>query len=352
MLTQNAFYQTDLENVLNSHQKWNAIDGHSFLVIGASGMVGSFLIDVLMKRNATMGADIHIFAMGRSREHLVERFCEYIESPLFDLVVGDVTQPLPNNLDTDYILHAASNTHPRAYATDPVGTIMTNLMGTQNVLEHVVKHPSTRVMFLSSVEVYGENRGDVDKFDELYSGYLNPNTLRAGYPESKRVSEALCQAYIAKYQLDIVIPRLCRIFGPTMRLNDSKASSQFILNAVHREDIVLKSDGHQNYSYAYVADVISAILFLMTEGESGEAYNVAVPALDTTLKQLAETLATISGKSVIMQLPDKVETAGFSKATRALLDASKLKALGWQAQYDLETALRHTVKILQSREQE
>nr|WP_125709415.1 NAD-dependent epimerase/dehydratase family protein [Lacticaseibacillus porcinae] len=350
MLTQNAFYQTDLENVLNSHQKWNAIDGHSFLVIGASGMVGSFLIDVLMKRNTSENANIHIYAMGRSREHLVERFGEYMDSSLFDLVVGDVTQPLPENLDTDYILHAASNTHPRAYATDPVGTIMTNLMGTQNVLEHVVKHPTTRVMFLSSVEVYGENRGDVEKFDESYSGYLDSNTLRAGYPESKRVSEALCQAYIAKYDLDIVIPRLCRIFGPTMRLNDSKASSQFILNAVHEQDIVLKSDGHQNYSYAYVADVVSALLFLMTEGVSGEAYNVAVPALDTTLKQLATTLAEISGKSVIMQLPDKVETAGFSKATKALLDASKLNALGWQAQYDLKTALRHTVRILQARE--
>lgn len=350
MLTQNAFYQTDLENVLNSNQNWNAIDEHSFLVIGASGMVGSFLIDVLMKRNTLYNSNINIFAMGRNKDHLVERFGEYLSSPMFHLVVGDVTKPLPENIETDYVVHAASNTHPRAYATDPIGTIMTNLMGTQNVLEHVVNHPTTRVMFLSSVEVYGENRGDVDKFDELYSGYLNPNTLRAGYPESKRVSEALCQAYIAKYGLDVVIPRLCRIFGPTMRLNDSKASSQFILNAVHHQDIVLKSDGHQNYSYAYVADVVSALLFLMTEAVTGEAYNVAVPALDITLKQLAQTLAKISGKSVIIELPDSVETAGFSKATKALLDASKLNALGWQPQYDIETALRHTVRILQSRE--
>ncbi|EGF47112.1 Eps4I, partial [Lacticaseibacillus rhamnosus MTCC 5462] len=79
--------------------------------------------------------------------------------------------------------------------------------------------------------------------------YLDSNTLRAGYPESKRVSEALCQAYIAKYHLNIVIPRLSRVFGPSMKLNDSKASSQFILKAVNKENIILKSQGSQYYSY-------------------------------------------------------------------------------------------------------
>ncbi len=78
-----------------------------------------------------------------------------------------------------------------------------------------------------------------------------------------RVSESLCQAYIAKHQLDIVIPRLCRTFGPTMLLSDSKASSQFILNAVHEEDIVLKSEGNQYFSYIYVGDAVSAMLHLL-----------------------------------------------------------------------------------------
>ncbi len=94
--------------------------------------------------------------------------------------------------------------------------------------------------FFQLSKIYGENRGDVEKFTEDYCGYIDCNTLRAGYPEGKRVSESLCQAYSAKHHLDIVIPRLCRTFGPTMLLSDSKASSQFILNTVHGEDIVLK----------------------------------------------------------------------------------------------------------------
>ncbi|EGF47168.1 Eps4I, partial [Lacticaseibacillus rhamnosus MTCC 5462] len=76
------------------------------------------------------------------------------------------------------------------------------------------------------------------------------------------------QAYIAKYHLNIVIPRLSRVFGPSMKLNDSKASSQFILKAVNKENIILKSQGSQYYSYAYVADVVSALLFCWYVGRT------------------------------------------------------------------------------------
>lgn len=94
-------------------------------------------------------------------------------------------------------------------------------------------------------------------FDEDYCGFINCNTLRAGYPESKRCGEALCQAYIRQKGLDIVIPRLTRSYGPTMLMSDSKAVSQFIKKGLAGEDIVLKSKGNQYYSYTYVADAVS-----------------------------------------------------------------------------------------------
>ncbi|WP_390409622.1 NAD-dependent epimerase/dehydratase family protein [Lacticaseibacillus jixiensis] len=345
MLEQTPAYYAELDTVIDAVD-WSQIDHRSVLVIGASGLIGSYLVDVLMRHNDRSGADIAVYAMGRSQAHLDARFGMYATDGLFRAVVADVTKPLPADLHADYILHAASNTHPRQYATDPIGTIMTNLLGTQQVLEHAVKQHPKRVLFLSSVEIYGENRGDVEKFTEDYSGYLDPNTLRAGYPEGKRVSEALCQAYIAKHGLDVVIPRICRTFGPTMKLNDSKASSQFILKAVAGEDIVLKSKGTQYYSYGYVADVVSALLFLLTHGDNGAAYNIAVPEFDLHLRDLAAKLADIAGTKVVFDLPDATEAAGFSKATTAVLDASKLNALGWQPAFDLNTALTHTVEML------
>ena len=346
LLTDNNLYLSELERVNAAKNNWGKIDGHSFLIIGATGMIGSYMIDVLMQRNNTMNSDIKIFAMSRSIEKMKEKFSSYLSSPLFGLVQGDILEPISLNEKIDYVLHGASNTHPRAYSTDPIGTIMTNLKGTENVLNYAVKNKRTRVMFLSTVEIYGENRGDVEKFDENYCGYIDCNTLRAGYPEGKRVSESLCQAYIENYNVDVVIPRLCRTFGPTMLLNDSKASSQFIMNGVRKEDIVLKSKGDQYFSYAYVGDVVYALLFLLSNGKKGEAYNIAVEEFNLRLKELAKIIASQSKTQIIFDLPDAEEQKGYSKANMALLDSRKINEIGWLGLFGLEEAVSHTIEII------
>lgn len=277
-----------------------------------------------------------------------KRFSMYLNNTCFHMVEGDVTQPINLNEEVDYIFHGASNTHPRAYSSDPIGTIMTNLMGTQQVLDFAVNTNLKRIAFLSTVEIYGENRGDVEKFTEDYCGYIDCNTLRAGYPEGKRASESLCQAYIAKHDLDIVIPRICRTFGPTMLLNDSKASSQFILNAVNNENIVLKSEGNQYFSYAYVGDVVYALLYLLANGKNGDAYNIAVPEFDLHLKDLAKGLANLNKKEVIFDLPDEEESKGFSTASQAILDSVKIESIGWKPLFDLNEALKNTVELIRN----
>ena len=246
----------------------------------------------------------------------------------------------------DYILHLASNTHPLQYSTDPIGTITTNIIGVQNLLDFAVEHHAARFAFASSNEIYGENRGDVEFFDENYCGYINSNTMRAGYPESKRCGEALCQAYKAQKGLDVVIPRPTRSYGPTMLMSDTKAISQFIKKGIAGEDIVLKSAGTQYYSYSYVADTVSGLLFVLLCGENGEAYNIAEEHSDIMLKDLASVIAGMSGKKVVFEIPDAVEAAGYSTATKARLDGHKLQALGWKPKYDIKSGLERTVKIM------
>ena len=301
-----------------------------------------------MLRNQEYGLNCTVFALSRNREKALSRFSSWRNCPFLQIVEGDVNAgiPFPENESCDFVLHLASNTHPVAYATDPIGTITTNIIGTQNMLDLAFHVSTKRFLFASSNEIYGENRGDQELFDESYLGYIDCNTLRAGYPESKRCGEALCQAYHKQRGLDVVIARLTRSFGPTLLDSDTKALSQFLRNCLNGEDIVLKSKGDQYYSYTYVADAVSGLLTVLLKGLEGEAYNIADSSYDIRLKDLARLLAQAAGTEVVFQLPDEIESAGFSKATKARLDGSKLQHLGWTVFSPIKDTLTKTLRIL------
>jgi nucleoside-diphosphate-sugar epimerase len=313
-------------------------------------MIGSLLVDSILYKNEKEGLDCQVIALGRNESKAKQRFGRGWDSPFFRFVECDVNkaETMPADLRADYVLHLASNTHPVAYATDPIGTITANIIGTQNMLDLAVKCGSKRFLFASSNEIYGENRGDTELFDESYCGYIDCNTLRAGYPESKRCGEALCQAYKKQKGMDVVIARLTRSFGPSLQLTDTKALTQFLKNGLNKENIVLKSAGTQYYSYTYAADAVTGLLTVLLKGENGAAYNVADQSCDIQLKDLAKMIADIAGTEVIFDLPNETEAAGFSKATKARLDGSKLKELGWLVSYDLREGIRRVINVLKS----
>lgn len=342
-------YEGILDKIIDSIPSLGRLSGKSIMVTGATGMIGSVLVDCLMRANYKLGYGITIISIGRDRMRADERFGEYLKTPYLKFYSCDVNDTLGDFGGCDYIIHAASNTHPVAYSTDPIGTIASNIIGTKNLLDYAVHHHTRRFVFLSTVEVYGENRGDTDRFQEDYCGYIDCNTVRAGYSESKRAGESLCCAYAKQYGIETAIPRLCRIYGPTMNWNDSKAISQFIKNAVLSEDIILKSEGMQLYSYLFVADAVSAVFKIMLDGDNGGAYNVASEGSDIRMKELAEMLAGLAGTNVVFNLPDAIEKAGFSTATKALLDSSKLQALGWEPLYSMKQGLGMTIEILRDR---
>ena len=343
----NGLYGRDLQRIAGfAAIPWEELKSSSILLSGATGLIGSLLVDAILYKNAHDGLDCRVIALGRSREKAQARFGYCWDDPCFQFIECDINQPaaLPA---ADYVLHLASHTHPVAYATDPIGTITANIVGTQNMLDVAVRSGAKRFLFASSNEVYGENRGDAELFDEAYCGYIDCNTLRAGYPESKRCGEALCQAYKRQKGLDVVIARLTRSFGPTLQMDDTKALTQFLKNGLHKENIVLKSAGTQYYSYTYAADAVTGLLTVLLKGENGAAYNVADTSCDIRLRDLAKMIAELSGTEVVFDLPSETEAAGFSKATKARLDGSRLRALGWRVQYSLQEAIGQTLQIME-----
>lgn len=320
--------------------------GKTIMISGATGMIGKYMIDLLMCCNDgnLWEHPVHIIALSRNEESARQRLTQHFEKDAFRYYCCDVVQGIPECGRADYIIHAASNTHPLQYSQDAVGTITANVLGTKNLLDYAVTHGTKRFCFLSSVEIYGENRGDTERFEEGYLGYLDCNTLRAGYPESKRTGEALCNAYYQTHQLAFVIPRLSRVYGPTMLHSDSKAISQFIKKAAAGEDIVLKSAGTQLYAYTYVADAVLGILTVLLQGQTGEAYNIADTGSEVALRQIAEWLAQDNGVKVIFEMPDAAEQKGYSTATKALLDTEKIEALGFRPLTHMREGLIRTVR--------
>lgn len=340
----NNAYLEDVRRVAHLALDWSALDGKTVAVTGATGMIGAFLVDVLMHRGQS-----NVVALGRSADKARVRL-PYFDSPRFSFETYDVNTPdaMPS-ANADVVFHLASNTHPRAYATDPIGTITSNIQGLRNLLEWLFPEggqASRKLVFASSNEIYGENRGDVDLFDESYCGYIDCCTLRAGYPEAKRLGEAMCQAYIAQRNAEVFVPRVTRTYGPTMLTSDTKAISQFVKNGLAGEDIVLKSEGNQLYSYQYVADTVAGMLYVLLAGEVGQPYNIASPDSDITLCDLAGAIADAAGTKVVFELPDAIERAGYSTATKALLDGSKLRGLGWQPEYGIHEGMARTLRIL------
>lgn len=318
----------------------------NILLSGGTGMIGSALIARLVAEGNNITLLVREMSRARSRFAPLnsDDKIRYIQA---DLATG-VVPVLEGRFD--YIVHLASTTHPKAYVETPIATINLNVLAAKGLLDIATQNSGCRFVYASSVEIYGQNRGDVELFDEKYSGYIDCNTLRAGYPESKRCGEALCQAYAKEKGVDVVIPRLARIYGPGLLKTDTKALSQFLWNAVDGKDIVLKSAGNQYFSYLHCDDAVSGILTLMEKGVSGEAYNVADEASDIRLRDLAALIAEYAGTKVVFDLPDDKEKAGFSTANTARLDSSKLKALGWQAKYDIQSGIKATIAILKGEE--
>lgn len=305
----------------------------SFLITGANGLIGSYLVDYL----DFVGAKV--YAMSRSLNKLEKRFGK---TSKINLIEQDLNEPITTDVMFDYIIHTASNAHPLAYAQDPVGTMKTNLFGTMNLLE-CARKSGGKFLYLSTGEIYGNNI-DHDFIEEDF-GVVDTKLARSCYPESKRAAETLCVSYNAQYGVNVNVARLCYVYGPTITDTNSRADAQFLRNALNNEDIVMKSKGEQRRTYCYVADTVCALLYISLYGENAQVYNIANPNSIVSVAEYAKILANISGVELKFELPDEIEARGYSRQADSILSAQKLINLGWKPLYDVRQGLERTYLV-------
>lgn len=339
-------YIQDLITVQNDTPNFSKLYNKNILVTGSSGLICSAIVDALMEYNSQNSQTINIFAAGRNVKKLEARFEQWKESPYLHLVQYNAEKPIVFNDDYDFIIHGASNANPSNYAEQPVETMLSNLYGTDNLLKYIVKQQHGRLLYISSSEVYG-NRISAEPYKE--NEYFNVDILnaRSCYPSSKRAAETLCASYQAEYHTDFVIVRPGHVYGPTMTAQDNRASSYFPKCVISGKDITMKSAGTQMRSYCYVLDCVSAILTVLLNGKSGEAYNISNKKSVVSIREMAEAFALVSGRKIICSDPTTKEKLSYNMMNNSILSSEKLESLGWTGRYDMFSGAKKTVKLYQ-----
>lgn len=335
-------YWNDVAKVVPNIPNCADLFGKSILITGANGLICSGIVDVIYYLNHFENAKIKLVLAGRNETKMIKRFAHMKNGEDYEFCFYDATKTTDLDVNVDYIIHGASNANPAAYVAEPVETMEANFIGLNNLLKLAVKAKSKRVLYMSSSEVYGQKDSMEPYFEEDY-GFLDILNQRASYPSSKRAAETLCVAYALEYGLDTVIVRPGHVYGPAVTDADNRATAQFTRNAVNHEDIVMKSAGSQLRSYTYFLDGASAILAVLINGESQNAYNISNPDSIITISQIAKCIADAAGTNLTYENPDEIEAKGYNLMSNSSLDSKKLESLGWKAEFTPEMGAKGCV---------
>jgi len=340
-----AEYIKDVDIALDGVAGLDNFRNKSVCVTGATGLIGSFIVDMLVRLNETTKANITIYAVGRSMRRLKERFGE-AEKPGFIALEHNVCEALDENFVFHYIIHAAGNASPKAIMQDPVGTIMTNINGTMQLLKYGRRHGMERFLYVSSGEVYGEVDGNDAGYREEVNGYIDTISVRSCYPVSKRAAENLCISCTKQYGVNVVIVRPGHIYGPNTIKSDNRAPVQFAENVLRGSDIVLKSLGNQLRSYTYVADCASAILHILLHGLNGEVYNISNKDSVVSIAEFAQIMAEAESKKVIFGEFGKLEKGQNAPFRKQILCSDKLEQSGWKGRFGITEGIQSMLTVL------
>lgn len=341
--TNNLMLQQDLEDVV-AQTDWTNYVGSCFFVTGATGLIGSRFILALLCANRTLNLGMTVLAVVRNEEKAKGIFREVLNRPELKFVVQDLNEKILCPQRVDYILHCAGVTASRMMVEKPVETIQTALLGTLNVLTFAKENAVHSMIYVSSMEMYG-NFKESKLVTEDIMGYIDPLVVRSNYPESKRMCENLCVAFVSEYGVPVKIARLAQVFGAGILPGENRVFAQFARSAVDKTDIVLHTNGQSEGNYCYLSDVISALLILFQKGEDGQAYNISNEATHMTIGEMAQMVAdVIAGGEikVVFDIPD-TNVFGYASDTKMKLSSKKMRNLDWQPTYGLEESYRRMI---------
>ena len=343
----------DVERIISdSNIPWNDLRNSAVLITGATGLIGNILVNALSAANRKYKLNIRIIAHGRNALKGKTLSLQYG----VEFIAGDICESLPISLVTDrvdYIFHCAAITKSADMVAKSVEVINISIDGTRNVLELARKMKSKSIVFLSSMEVYGQT--ELKQVYESDLGYLDLTNPRSSYPESKRLCENMCACYWSQFGVKVKVARLARTFGAGTPNDDfdMRVAMQFARKAILREDIELHTIGNSLANCCYTADAISGLLILLLKGKNGEAYNIVNSKASVSIRQMADIIAKeICGGNinVIIKVPNDVKKLGYAPDVGFVLNSDKIEQLGWRPQYGIVEMYKRMIADWQNNE--
>jgi UDP-glucuronate decarboxylase len=341
--------QRDIDIILNNPIDWEQFRGKTVLITGATGRLGMYLVEAINKADIDWNLNITILALARNEKKLAEVFGASLQLPNIHPLVQDIEEPIRWDGDVHYIFHTAGLASPRDFTRWPVNTLWGHVQGTRNVLELAREKKSEKVLYVSTVEIYGEwTKEEGIREEDMSPIYCDH--ARACYPEAKRLCETMLASYEAQYQVPYMGVRLCHTFGPGISLEDGRAFSEFICNVIEGKDIILQSEGNAVRTYTYVADAIGAMLLAFTKGKD-HYYNIANLENLISIRELAELIAglDVKGKVKVQYAEQNGQKLNYLPFKLGIMNVDRITELGWRPQVGLRDAFRYTLESFQQR---
>ncbi|MDT7834497.1 NAD-dependent epimerase/dehydratase family protein [Aquabacterium sp. OR-4] len=344
----------DIDAVLARDLPWQTLSGSHVVVTGAGGFLGGYLVRALLALHIRGKTEqpVRVTALVRDAERARRSLGTLLDAhPELRLLTWDLNSiAVPDLGDVQFVLHAASQASPRFYGSDPVGTLLPNTVGTAALLSTLRQSSEPRgLLFVSSSEVYGAVSSETALPESGY-GTVDPATVRACYAESKRMGETMCVAWHQQHQLPTFIVRPFHTYGPGLQADDGRVFADFAYNVARNENIAMNSDGTARRAFCYASDAVAGFFTVLLKGTPATPYNVANPAGELSVADLAELLVGLFPQKKLQV--ERRYLAGDrpyipSAYNRLVPDVSRLTSLGWRAEVSPAAGFQRMIETLQ-----
>ena len=344
------YFEKEIANqVCETSLPVHKLNNKKILVTGCNGFIPSAFIKILNQIMDMHGYKIQFYGIARktsnNRSNILQSLIKTKKLKIFKL---NLNKEININIFPDICIHGASITSPNNYTLRPVETLMTNTLGTINLLNFCSKKKVKKFIFLSSSEVYGDfRRANFKKkiFSEENYGLIDSSKIISNLALSKKFGENSLKAWTKEFNLFTNSIRLFHTYGPFMKLGDGRIHSDLVKDIVNNRNLLIKGNLKIKRAFCYISDALSGILTVILKGEKGEIYNLANPEEIHSVKKIAHIILRNRNNKLLKITTKKKKFGVRNDFIYPKPSVKKLSDLGWRPKVDAIFGFKRTIQF-------